>query len=171
MPQYTDDVFRGHFRMSRETMQRLVTFCEEKAPDRNWGGNETPMSMEEMVHVTVWYLANQSVIREIALLFGRSIASIWRAIDRVTSILEKNQECFIKWPSHEEAPGVAEKFAEQTGFPGVLGVMDGTLIKIDCPKVDGNAYICRKHHHALNCLAVVLPDRTFSYVISGFPGR
>ena len=88
----------------------------------------------------------------------------------MTSILEKNHERFIKWPSHEEAPGVAEKFAEQTGFPVVLGVVDGNLIKINCEKVDGNAYICRKHHHALNCMAV-LPDRTFSYAISRFPGR
>ncbi len=50
-------------------MQRLVTFCEEKTSDRNWEGNETgeKKSMDEMVHVIMWYLANESVLREIAL--------------------------------------------------------------------------------------------------------
>ena len=67
MPQFTDLAYRGHFRIARETMQRLVTFCEEKTSDRNCGGNETTMSMDEMVHVIMWYLANESVLREIDL--------------------------------------------------------------------------------------------------------
>lgn len=157
--------------MTRATMLQLVAFCEEKQSDRNWGGDPVPMSMYEMVHICVWYLANNCVMREMSVLFGRCIASIWRAIDRVTGILEKNQEEFVKWPTPEQAPAIAISFSRQTGFPGVIGVIDGTLIRIDTPKIEPNAYICRKRWHALNVLAVVLPNRSFSYVIVGFPGR
>lgn len=111
---------------------------------RGGGGGEPVMSMYEMVHITVWYLANQCVMREISVKFGRTISSVWRAVDRVTSILEENQHLFIKWPALRAAPAVATAFSKRAGFPGIIGAMDGTYISIECPKENGNDYLNRK---------------------------
>jgi len=151
-------------------MQNLINYCEQHTSVRNYGGGEPTMSMYEMVHITVWYLANQSVMREISNTFGRTISSVWTAIDRVTSILEKHQEDFIKWPDIQAIPEIATEFANRSGFPGVVGVIDGTHIPIDPPRRHRNAYISRKFKYTLNNLAVVLPNRFFSYTLAGYPG-
>lgn len=153
-------------------MRKLVYFCEERySPFYDWGGEEPVMLMYEMVHIAVWYLANECVLREIALKFDRTISSVWRAIKRVISILETHQDEFIKWPSIEEAPAIASTFACRAGFPGAIGSIDGTHISIDAPKTDEKDYINRKMFHSINVLAVVLPNRMFSYTFVGYPGR
>lgn len=105
VPQQTEQVYMGHFRMSRQGMLRLDAYCEEKSQHFAWGGEE-PMSMYEMVHITIWFLANKCFLRLIGDKFDRTVSSIWRAIDRVTTILEVNQSDFIAWPTLEDAHGI-----------------------------------------------------------------
>ena len=156
--------------MSRDTCKKLVVFCEDKNTITPAGFGNVPMSVKEMLYITIWYLASQIPLSCISLLFDRAISSIWSAIDQITSILEKNKAHFIKWPTAEEAPLVAAKFEDMAGFPGVLGDIDGTHIDFQAPSKNQADYNNRKFHHSLNLLAVCLPNRAFSYTFAGFPG-
>ena len=44
-----------------------------------------------------------------------------------------------------------ESFRNQSmgRFPGVVGAVDGTLIRIRAPVEEAQAYVCRKKFHAL----------------------
>ena len=150
-------------------MEILISFCEDNALPSGYG-NVAPMTTREMVYITIWYLANQCPLRAISLMFNRSISSIWRAIDRITKILETNQQKFIKWPTPEEAPVISDQFKQMAGFPGVLGDIDGTHIHFQAPARNQKDYNNRKFFHSLNLLAVCLPNRAFSYTFAGFPG-
>lgn len=166
IPQLTDGDFFHHFRMRRNSFSTLVEFCEENITTPVAGN----MSVEEMAYITLWYLANQSCMREISLMFNRTISSVWRAIGRITFILGKNQEKFIKWPTAEDTPSISESFAQISGFPGVIGAIDGSHIPFEAPQNYQKDYNYRKCYHSLVLLAVCLPNRAFSYTFAGFPG-
>lgn len=158
--------------MSRDTCKKLVVFCEDKNTITPAGFGNVPMSVKEMLYITIWYLASQIPRSCISLLFDCAISSIWSAIDQITSILEKNQAHFIKWPTAEEAPLVAAKFEDMAGFPGVLGDIDGTHIDLNdfqAPGKNQSNYDNGRFHHSLNLLAVRLPNHAFSYTFTGFP--
>lgn len=54
----------------------------------------------------------------------------------------------IKWPSDLEKNEIERHFREK-GFPGVIGAIDGTHIKINKPEADPDSYLNRKHFHSI----------------------
>lgn len=123
-----------------------------------------------MVYITLWYIGNQCTHREISLLFNRSVSTIWRSVNQCTKIIELQLQHFIKWPTGEEAPLIADEFQHVAGFPGVIEAMDGTHIEIVSPSENQKDFNNRKMRHSLILLAVCLPNRSFSYTYAGFPG-
>lgn len=57
-------------------------------------------------------------------------------------------------PTPDELPAVEAAILRAAGFPGVVGAIDGTLIKIPMP-VDTEGWSCRKNYPATNVQAVV----------------
>lgn len=45
---------------------------------------------------------------------------------------------------------IKSSFEEEGGFPGVIGVVDGTHICIRAPQHEPEAYINRKKFHSIN---------------------
>lgn len=173
IPQFTDADFQSHFRMSRPSFEALVVFCDtHKLPDSAIFPHRSiqPVPMNEMLYMTLWYLANQCTHREISVLFDRSISTVWRSVNNITKIIERHLQSFIKWPTAEEVPVIAENFRHIAGFPGAIGAMDGTHIEIVTPSENQKDYNNRKMRHSLILLAVCLPNRAFSYTFAGFPG-
>uniref|UniRef100_A0A914UYC8 DDE Tnp4 domain-containing protein n=1 Tax=Plectus sambesii TaxID=2011161 RepID=A0A914UYC8_9BILA len=56
------------------------------------------------------------------------------------------------------------------GFPGVVGVVDGTQIKIKAPSRNEQEYVGRKGGHTMNVQGIALADCSFSHVIANYPG-
>ena len=59
---------------------------------------------------------------------------------------------------------VKNKFYEIAHFPGVVGLVDGTHIRIQRPSEIEADYINRRFYHSINVQAVCQPDGTFSDV-------
>jgi hypothetical protein len=59
------------------------------------------------------------------------------------------------------------------GMPAVMGLVDGTLIKLDgAPMRDDElAYADRTRGHSLNVMVVCGPKKEFFDVFADFPGR
>lgn len=47
-------------------------------------------------------------------------------------------------------PDIKSSFEEEGGFPGIIGVVDGTHIRIRAPEQEPEAYINRKKFHSIN---------------------
>ena len=56
----------------------------------------------------------------------------------------------IPWPSGEEVQRVKDAFFGISGFPGIVGAIDGTHIKITALRVDPQSYVTRKDVHAMH---------------------
>jgi hypothetical protein len=93
--------------MSRPSFEALVVFCDtHKLPDSAIFPHRSiqPVPMNEMLSITLWYLANQCTHREISVLFDRSISMVWRSVNNITKIIERHLQNFIKWPTAKEFP-------------------------------------------------------------------
>jgi len=166
---YSDLDHWRHFRMTRSTTQILVNFVQPFL-DKVYHGGCPPICCEEMIYITIVYLANQGAVRLIGDKFGRSESACWNCIRVVTKILSENQNQYIEWPSAEQIPAVAAAFQARAGFPGVISAVDGCHIKIHPPLMSQKSYLNYKRFHSIILLGFVRSDRQFSYVSVGFPG-
>lgn len=81
--------------------------------------------------------------------FGVSLQSAWEAVKRVVKVLCNLRSYFIKWPSQQECNETSERVRAMWHFPGVIGSVDGTHIRISAPNDQPDAYINRKGFHSL----------------------
>ncbi|KAJ8943183.1 hypothetical protein NQ314_009814 [Rhamnusium bicolor] len=56
------------------------------------------------------------------------------------------------------------------GFPGVIGIIDGTHIKIDKPSQDPDSYLNRKHFYSIQAQIVCDHRRKIRDIFVGSPG-
>lgn len=59
---------------------------------------------------------------------------------------------------------------EEGGFPGVVGLIDGTHISIRAPMEEPEAYINRKKFHSINVQVICDENMVFTNVLAGWPG-
>ncbi len=62
------------------------------------------------------------------------------------------------------------QFMQIAGFPGVVGAIDGTHIKIIAPSVNENVYVNRKRYHSINTQVVFDADYNILDVVPKWPG-
>ena len=115
--------------------------------------------------ITLWYLGGLDPIIRIADRFGVSESSIILCRNRVMIALPK----VISWPTGEKLQSVVTKFSERNNFPGIVGTLDDTHIKIRAPDDCPQSYVNRKKNHSLHLQAVCNADMEFTYYNVGFP--
>lgn len=59
---------------------------------------------------------------------------------------------------------------EEGGFPGVVGLIDGTHISIRAPIEEPDAYINRKKFHSINVQVICDENMVLTDVLAGWPG-
>ncbi|XP_067258730.1 putative nuclease HARBI1 [Chanodichthys erythropterus] len=64
----------------------------------------------------------------------------------------------------------ALRFYATGSFLQVIGVIDGTLIPILTPSVDGHVYICRKGYAAVNCQVICDHKGLITDIVARWPG-
>ncbi|XP_017479896.1 PREDICTED: putative nuclease HARBI1 isoform X3 [Rhagoletis zephyria] len=74
-----------------------------------------------------------------------SQTSVSRCVQVVATALNNIAHRHIKFPKREDFPALKIKFMEKYQFPGIIGLIDGTHIKISAPKKEiEHVYYCRK---------------------------
>lgn len=82
--------------------------------------------------------------------FNVGKATAIRTMRRVAYALHSLAPRFIQWPQDERANKVMEEFEIASGFPNIIGVIDGTHIKIRAPQEDKQSYVNRKGYHSIH---------------------
>ena len=89
-----------------------------------------------------------------ATIMGTSRPRAVSYINDTMEVLSSMAATYVVMPSHEEAHVVETGFANVAGFPGVVGAVDGTLVRIMRPH-EFEGWYCRKNFPAVNVQAVV----------------
>lgn len=87
-------------------------------------------------------------LRDIGYRFDITISSLNRIIKRVSVFVNNMSPQIIAWPDERKKREIEEHFREK-GFPGVIGAIDGTHIKVDKPGNDPHLYINRKGFYSV----------------------
>nr|XP_023018368.1 putative nuclease HARBI1 [Leptinotarsa decemlineata] len=170
VPQYSEEVFFEHFRLTRQTAGQLGERFEMSPNFNSQVGQYRNILALQQVLIYLWYIGHQtSSFRDVADRFGVTISSIHRIIHRITMFLSNLSPEIIKWPNENEKQIIKEHFFAN-GFPNVIGAIDGTHIKVDKPENDPDSYINRKGYYSIQMQAVCDHRRKIIDVFIGYPG-
>jgi hypothetical protein len=107
-------------------------------------------------------------MQTIADLFGVCEATVYSLVRRITSaICTELMPEMIKWPRDHKVQQNVRDFKDRTGFPGVIGAIDGSHISIKTPKDHPENYINRKRFHSIVLQAICDPNMHFIDVFCG----
>ncbi|XP_045106165.1 putative nuclease HARBI1 [Portunus trituberculatus] len=163
VPMYNDNEFKSHFRMKRETFERLQELLAPHLPSRQ-------VTPEKKLLASLWLLGNKESFRGVADRFNFNKGFLHGIFFEVCSALEAVQVQFLSWPTRPEQNDIAERFLQKTGFPGIVGCIDGSHIPIPGPSHNRAGYINRKGFPSIQLQAVCDDNLLFLDIITGWPG-
>jgi hypothetical protein len=157
VPQYLPDDFKSFFRMTRGTFEKIfqqISGAEELRRSIGSGGRQQ-IAIDKDLLMTCCFPGNLESVRSIADRFNVS-KSIFLDHNRrmLTVLCDSLLKTVICWPSDNEKHAVISEFQNKKGFPGVLGAIDGTHIKISAPTRRHQNYFNRKVNYSLILQAV-----------------
>ncbi|GFW43971.1 nuclease HARBI1 [Trichonephila clavipes] len=92
-------------------------------------------------------------------------------VHRVSEAIASLLPDFIHLPVNKECKTVSRKFFSITGFPKVIGALDGTFVRIVSPGgEDAERFRCQKNYFALNVQTIVDSDLVIRSVVARWPG-
>jgi len=103
---------------------------------------------------------------------GLSQPAISRLVLKVSQAIAKKLTIFIKFPNQSQDISInAQKFYAIEQFPGVIGAIDFTHIRIQSPGgEDSELFKNRKGYHSINCQAICDADLLFSNIVARWRG-
>lgn len=165
----TEGQFFSHMRITKEAFRDLIELLKTSTRKYNVGGQGyDQVPLDDALMMALWYLASKTTFREIGNLFGYHSGTVNRLFIRLINVLNSTEALQIKWP--DDLQNVSNDFQARSTFPGVVGAIDGTHIKIRPPAVVQKDYNSRKCVHTMVLLAVCDAHKRFTMVATGIPG-
>ena len=131
------------------------------------------LTPEMKVLITLRYLATGKMQLCNSDDLGPTQASVSRAItDTLQALTQPELLCdFVEFPlTLPEIHRKQEEFQQIAGFPGVVGVIDCTHIRIVAPQDQEHAYVNRKNFHSINTQLVFDASYRIMDVVANWPG-
>ncbi|KAF2892073.1 hypothetical protein ILUMI_14100 [Ignelater luminosus] len=140
VPQYREE-FLEHFRIDRHSVETLAGQFENSEYYKHHSGQYGKLNAFQHILIFLWFVGHQTAsFRDVADRFSITISSLFRVIRRVTHFVSN----LLPQKKNE-----IEQHFRQTGFPGVVGAIDESHIKIDKPSNDPESYINRKGYYSI----------------------
>ncbi|XP_046611834.1 protein ANTAGONIST OF LIKE HETEROCHROMATIN PROTEIN 1-like isoform X4 [Neodiprion virginianus] len=160
---YSDDEFKSHFRLSRNTFNYLHDLIREDLV-RHVPGCPTISSYHQLM-IAIWKMATTDSYRSVCDRFNVGRATAVRAVRRVCHALFRRASRFMQWPTGDGAIEVMRGFERASGFPKTIGAIDGTHIRINAPKQNPVDYINRKGFHSVQLQVILLMKYISTYLL------
>jgi len=139
---------------------------------RQGSGGSPQKPLADRLLMTLWYMASLDKFASIADRFGMSESTACDAIHDLLHFMHQYLLAkVIQWPSAAEMNEMSDMYHDLKGFPGVVGMVDGSHIKIRRPVERGYDYFNRKDFYSIILQAVVREDMRFTNIYVGWPGK
>ncbi len=164
---YDEETFRERFRFSKGTFRYIHSLIGseiEKNTQRNMA-----FSSELQILAALRFYSGQAYLKIIGDTLGISEPSMSRVVATVSACLSKRLDEFVCIPSDSEK--LMRGFYEIANFPGIVGAVDGTHIRIQAPYGDQEPYyVNRKGYHSVNVQAICDSNGRFLNMVADWPG-
>ncbi|XP_064652596.1 putative nuclease HARBI1 [Lineus longissimus] len=166
------------FKRYRFELDGIEFICDLVREDlERASGRSMALTVEIQVLLALRFFASGAFLEAIGDTLGVDKGSVSRAVRDVSAALHRRRDEFIKWPIQvEERRKVQMGFYNISGFPRVLGCIDGTHVRIICPNQQGRvpnyeaSFVNRKGYHSLNIQAVCDHTGKFTNIVAKWPG-
>ncbi|KAB0804895.1 hypothetical protein PPYR_01865 [Photinus pyralis] len=122
------------------------------------------------MQIFLWYAGHTSSYADVADRFNVTVSTLFAIIGRMNQFFDSIAANVIKWPSPQQRATTKEKIFKQSGFPGVIGFIDGTHIRIDRPTENQESYCNRKHYHSVQAQIICDDYCKIIDCFIGYPG-
>ncbi|XP_055643964.1 putative nuclease HARBI1 [Toxorhynchites rutilus septentrionalis] len=166
------DAFVKYFRVSKDLFRHLLNIVEGKLGVTSGSSSVLPITK---LSAALRFFAKGGYQKGVGndLFAGMAQPTLSNALSSIIAVLER-EVCptAIQFPmNEEEINAIKLAFYEKTGFPGVIGCVDGTHIRIISPSADlQHLYYNRKGFHSLNVMLVCDHKHMIRYVDANNPG-
>ena len=158
------------FRLNSSCIWDLTDMIDDYiAPQENARGRPVPSHVQ--VCGALRYLASNDFQIGIADSLGISQATMSRSVHNVINAFSLKIGDFVKFPTNaDDIERNKRQFYNVARFPGVMGCIDCTHIRILAPSNEEFAYVNRKGYHSLNVQMVCDCDGKFTNICARWPG-
>ncbi|CAN8008357.1 unnamed protein product [Ixodes pacificus] len=170
IPCMTPSDFKFHFRLSRETVAKVLNMVHPRIASQKVAPGRPMVDPLKQTMVALWCLGNRESFRAIADRFELSKSTVFECVGRVGAAVVDASPDFIKWPDPEAAKSIIAGFEARSGFPGVIGAIGRSHIPIRCPVDDSERYRNRLDFHSVVLQAVCDHRMVFLDCSAGHPG-
>ncbi|XP_018394881.1 PREDICTED: uncharacterized protein LOC108773542 [Cyphomyrmex costatus] len=124
----------------KEYVEKIVSNYTSEEFKIHFSGKK-PIPAQKQLLLALWMMATPDSYRSVCVKFDVGKATAIRIMRRVTYALHTLAPRFIQWPQDERATKVMEEFEKVSGFPKIIGAIDGTHFKIIAPQEDKQSYV------------------------------
>jgi hypothetical protein len=167
---WRDREFYSRFRMTKETVTYVTDLIREDIDHDTIMNNALTPEMQVMSTLFILGGGTRQVGGGDMLQVHRTTAS--RAFHKVTAALASKRNDFIYMPTPDEVPVVRRGFFNLAQFPGVIGALDCTHVRIRSP--GGNnaeVYRNRKGQFSINVQLIADADLMIRNIVARWPGK
>ncbi|XP_053407668.1 putative nuclease HARBI1 isoform X1 [Mercenaria mercenaria] len=158
------DEVRERYRFFPETIVYICGLLDLARPTQR----SQPLTALLTTLVSLHYFATNCHHIVTADLHGVSRSSVSRAVSQFTDQLCGRMQDFIPFPEDKQA--CQRQFFNIAGFPNVVGVVDGTQIRIQGPTEHEEDYVNRKGFHSINVQMICDARFMILDVVAKWPG-
>ncbi|XP_058448989.1 putative nuclease HARBI1 [Malaya genurostris] len=164
------DAFIKYFRVSKELFSYLLNIVENRL-----GSSVGSVLPVIKLSAALRFFAEGSYQKGVGndLFVGMAQPTLSKSLSLVIDVLE-SEVCpsAIRFPINEmEKNAIKLAFYEKTGFPGIIGCVDGTHVKIITPSSNvQHLYYNRKGFHSFNIMLVCDHKLKVRYIDANNPG-
>ncbi|KAG9029037.1 hypothetical protein FS837_003668 [Tulasnella sp. UAMH 9824] len=142
---WPDRWFRRVFRMSRATFDRVVALLEKNDVFQSSGKRPQRPVKFQLACFLIRYGVRGAETLDPAQKVSLGHGTVFLYCRRVVYAIRCLRHSFVQWPNREKRQENAEAVEEKTGIPGVIGIVDGSLIPFArVPKIDAHLWFTRK---------------------------
>lgn len=165
-----EELFRN-YRFSRRGILHLVDLFG--APLRRRSRRNHALHPVQQLLIALRFYGTGTAHHVFAELFGVEKSTVSVVITTVTEVIASRVNQYIKFPrSEEEFRTVKQAFHNISRFPGVIGVVDCTHVRLfKAPLKDAEAgYVNRKGWHSINVQLMCDAEYRITNVVARWPG-
>ncbi|VDO36668.1 unnamed protein product [Heligmosomoides polygyrus] len=164
----SDVEFKKDYRFSKAVFFRICRILAADLSHTTGRGTDLPVALQ--VALCIHLLGRNVMQSDSARIAGCNQATVSRILDRFLQALNSKAERFIYWPRGGESTEIQRAFYRKYGIPGIVGIIDGTHVRIIAPADSEEDYVNRKGFHSLNVGVVVDFDGRIRWLSTKWPG-
>lgn len=162
-----DEDFFSRYRFSKQNFRRLLHLFDDDI--KHPTARSDALSSELQLCIALRFYASGSFLEVIGDTANVHKSTVCRVVDSVSNMLCRRLDEFVYFP--ENLQQVKEDFFQVAGMAGIVGVVDGTHIRIIAPSGDQEPlYVNRKNYHSINAQVICDNKNRILDLVADWPG-